>query len=148
MKSKNGLNNNLTCFFIYKSNIKWYNIVMLSLLLQGGKHMLDYKKAREKGIKTSNINELYFTLKNFYPVLTSNTFDLLIKKLGEDELKKTIKRGEIEEIGIELENVTKLMNESKVEFCSDETKWVVGITTLALYATVASTIALTLILNR
>ena len=109
--------------------------------------MLDYKKAREKGIKTSNINELYFTLKNFYPVLTSDTFDLLIKKLGEAELRKAVEREKIEKIGVELENVSKLMNESKVEFCSDETKWVVGITILVLYATVASTIALTLILN-
>ena len=109
--------------------------------------MLDYEKAREKGIKATNINELYFTLKNFYPTLTSNTFDLLIKKLGEDELKRVVEMEKIEEIGSELETVSKLMNESKVEFCSDETKWVVGITTLALYATVASTIALTLILN-
>ncbi len=110
--------------------------------------MLDYKKAREKGVRATNINELYFTLRNFYPTITSKTFDLLIKKLGEDELKKAIERKKIEEIGIELEKVDKLMNESKVEFCSDETKWVVGITILALYATVASTIALTLILNR
>ena len=110
--------------------------------------MLDYKKAREKGIKTTNINELYFALKNFYPTLTSNTFDLLIKKLGEAELRKAVEREKIAEIGEELERVSKLVNESKVEFCSDETKWVVGITTLVLYATVASTIALTLILNR
>ena len=48
MKSKNGLNNNLTCFFIYKSNIKWYNIVMLSLLLQGGRHNVRLQKGAGK----------------------------------------------------------------------------------------------------
>lgn len=108
--------------------------------------MFNYEAAKERGLKTSHENEMFARLKGIYPSLKSEEFDFLEKNIGEDGVKSIIDRKSIDKIELELAAFRMQKTCQKVQ--EKDHSLLIGIGVMALYATVAATVALTLVLNR
>ncbi len=107
--------------------------------------MLNYKVAKERGLKVSNENEMFASVKKIYPKLKSEEFNYILDNIGADGVKRIIEKKSIETIELELA-VFRMNKTCQVE--KKDHSMLIGIGVMALYATVAATVALTLVLNR
>ena len=108
--------------------------------------MLNYEIAKERGLKTSHENEMFASLKGIFPRLKSEEFDYIKENIGEDGVKSIISKKSVESIELELAAFRMQKTCQKVQ--EKDHLLLIGIGVMALYATVAATVALTLVLNR
>lgn len=108
--------------------------------------MFNYEVAKKRGLKTSHENEMFAQIKDIYPDLKSEEFNFLEKDVGEDGVKSIIERKSIDKIELELAAFRMQKTCQKVQ--EKDHLLLIGIGVMALYATVAATVALTLVLNR
>ena len=107
--------------------------------------MFNYEVAKERGLKSSQENEMFVKIKEIYPKLKSEEFDFIEKNIGADGVKSVIDRKSIDKIELELAVFRMQKTCQKVQ--EKDHSLLIGIGIMALYATVAATVALTLVLN-